>query len=269
MSAKQNRDISIRQPELSPVKAMTLSYSIVSETGLQRSNNEDAVLFYEPEKPWIAQSMGILAAVSDGMGGYSRGEKASSMAIELLKDTYFNSLGSPEELLTKAAIEANNAIANEAIASGTRMGTTCTALVILKDQLCFMHIGDSRCYLFEQGSLRQITNDHTAANELAASGALRSSDQTMLYNPHALTKAMGIEPAITCRADVFSMSNHLMKGDRILLCTDGLFLHIPTDELEAVFQQKLPLKETTDKLVRTVMQRGARDNFSFILIQQE
>lgn len=269
MSANQNRDISIQQNGFPPIKAMTLSYSIVSETGLQRSNNEDAVLFYEPVKPWIAQSMGVLAVVSDGMGGYSRGEKASAMAVELLKTKYFNTVGSPEETLKQAAIEVNNAIVQEAIASGTRMGTTCTAMVFLKDKLYFLHIGDSRCYLFQQNTLKQITTDHTAANEIARSASLRSSDQTMLYNPHALTKAMGIEPSDTCTADVFFTTNNLIKGDRILLCTDGLFLHIQNDELEAIFQQKLSLKETSDKLVKTVMQRGARDNFSFILIEQD
>lgn len=248
---------------------MKLIHAMVSETGLRRSNNEDAVLFYRPEKPWIEQSMGTLAAVSDGMGGYARGEKASSMAIDILQEVYYNGVGSPEETLQKAAVEVNNAIAKEGIASGHRMGTTCTAVAVLKDQLYFMHIGDSRCYFFQDGRLSQKTLDHTAANEMAQSSSLRSSEQTMYFNPHALTKAMGMELTDTCHADVFSIPNTLEKGDVILLCSDGLFLHVKDHELEGILQQKLTLKETTDKLVKMVVQRGAQDNFSFILMKYD
>lgn len=248
---------------------MKLSYTTVSETGLRRSNNEDAVLFYKPEKPWVEQSMGTLAVVSDGMGGYARGEKASAMTIDVLKDFYYNGVGSPEDTLQKAAIEVNNSIAREGIESGQKMGATCTAMVILKDRLCLMHIGDSRAYLLQNGALSQVTTDHTAANEMAQSAGLRNSEQTMLFNPHALTKAMGIELTETCHADVFSISNTLQKGDRIFLCSDGVTLHIKDQGLEEILQQKLPLKEITDKLVKTIMQRGAHDNFSFILMQYE
>lgn len=248
---------------------MKLNFSMVSETGLRRSNNEDAVLFYKPEKPWIEQSMGILAVVSDGMGGYARGEKASAMAVDVLKEFYYNSVGSPEDTLQKAAVEVNNAIAREGIASEQKMGATCTAMVILKDRLCLLHIGDSRGYLFQNGTLSQITTDHTVANEMAQSAKLRNSGQTMLFNPHALTKAMGMELIDSCQADVFSIKNTLEKGDRILLCSDGLFLHVKDHELEEILQQKIPLKDLTDKLVKMVMQRGANDNFSFILMQYE
>lgn len=248
---------------------MKLNYSMVSETGLRRSNNEDAVLFYKPEKPWIEQSMGTLAVVSDGMGGYARGEKASAMAVDVLKDVYYNGVGSPEEKLKKAAVEVNNAIANEGIASGKRMGTTCTAVVVLKDQFYFLHIGDSRCYFFQDGTLSQKTTDHTAANEMAQSASLRSSEQTMYFNPHALTKAMGMELIEICHADVFAVPNTLEKGDRILLCSDGLFLHVKDHELQDILQKNLPLKDTTDMLVKMVTQRGAQDNFSFIIMQYE
>ncbi len=248
---------------------MKLNYSMVSETGLRRSNNEDAVLFYKPEKPWIEQSMGILAVVSDGMGGYARCEKASAMAVDILKDVYYKGVGSPGETLQKAGVEVNNTIAHEGIASEQKMGATCTAMVALKDRLYFLHIGDSRCYIFQNGTLSQVTDDHTVANEMAQSAALRNSEQTMLFNPHALTKAMGMELVDTCQADVFSIDNTLEKGDRIILCSDGLFLHVKDHELEEILQQKLLLKETTDKLVKIVMQRGAQDNFSFIMMQYE
>lgn len=246
---------------------MNLSHMMVSETGLRRTNNEDAVLFLKPDKPWLAQSLGTLAIVSDGMGGYERGEKASAMVVDMISKDYFQGMGQPAEKLSQAAIKANNAVAIEARISSQKMGATCTALVILKDQLHFLHIGDSRGYILLNGELTQMTTDHTAANEMASSGGMRHSDQTMLFNPHALTKAMGVEFSNACQADVISVKNNLEKGDRILLCSDGLYLHVKDAELSTILQQKKPLKDITDQLVKLVLQRGALDNFSFILIE--
>lgn len=248
---------------------MKLNYTMVSETGLRRTNNEDAVLFVKPEKPWIEQSLGILAVVSDGMGGYERGEKASAMVVDLLQKVYYKDVGPPEEKLRRAAINVNNAIAIEGFTSSIKMGATCTATVILDDQIVVLHIGDSRCYLFKNGALQQITQDHTAANEMARSESLNASERTLLFNPHALTKAMGIKFFNSCQADVFPVKNDLVAGDRILLCSDGVFLHIENDELNEILQERQPIKATSNKMVKLILQRGALDNFSFILIEVE
>jgi protein phosphatase len=246
---------------------MHLSHISVSETGLRRSNNEDAVIFVEPEKPWLTQSMGVLAVVSDGMGGYERGEKASAMVVDILNKSYYRELGQPLENLRRAAIEVNNAVAIEAKISGQRMGATCTAVVICDDQLHFMHIGDSRAYIYTGDELHQCTNDHTAANELAHSQGMRHSDQTMIFNPHALTKAMGMKFSNECQADIFSRKNNLQKGDRILLCSDGLYIHVNDEDLRTALNPKKSLKQVTDQLVKWVMKRGALDNFTFLLIE--
>lgn len=248
---------------------MKLVYSMVSETGLRRANNEDAVLFVKPDKPWREQCLGTLAIVSDGMGGYERGEKASAMVVEVLSRDYYQGVGQPAEKLQKAAIKANNTLALEAISSSRRMGATCTALAILEDYLHFLHIGDSRAYILKNGELTQMTNDHTGANEMAHSAAMRHSENTVLFNPHALTRAMGVEVSATCAADQFSVKNNLTPGDRILLCSDGLLLHIGDEELRLILQQKKPQKEITDQMVKLILQRGAMDNFSFILIEYE
>ena len=246
---------------------MKLSHVMVSETGLKRTNNEDAVAFVVPDKPWIARSMGALAVVSDGMGGYERGEKASAMVVEHLSKTYFKEVGQPEEKLRQAAIQVNNAVVMEGAASSQKMGATCTAIAILPDVLYLMHIGDSRCYIFQNANLTQVTNDHTAANEMAQSVSLRNSEQTLLFNPHALTKAMGIKLSSGCQADVFSLKNTLQSGDRIVLCSDGVYLHMSDAELRDLLLQRLSLKETSDKLVKTILKRGAQDNFSFIIVE--
>lgn len=248
---------------------MKLVHTMVSETGLRRTNNEDAALFIKPDKPWLAQSLGTLSVVSDGMGGYERGEKASAMVVDILSKEYFNGMGQPAEKLREAAINVNNAVALEGMASAQKMGATCTALVILEDQLHFMHIGDSRGYILKSGVLTQMTSDHTAANEYAHSDHLNKNENKLINNPHALTKAMGVAYSNTCQADVFSVVNNLQKGDKIILCSDGLYLHINDSELKEILQQKTTLKDITDQLVKIVLRRGAMDNFSFILMEYE
>lgn len=248
---------------------MKLVHSMVSETGLQRQNNEDAVLFLIPDKPWIERCLGTLAIVSDGIGGYQRGEKASAMIVETVSKYYFKEAGQPAERLRQAAINANNSVAIEGMASSIKMGATCTALAILEDELYFLHIGDSRAYILYNGELSQMTTDHTVANEMMSSASIRHSDQTMLFNPNALTKAMGVEASKSCQADVFSVKNTLDKDDRIFLCSDGVHGHIKDMELSSLLQQKKTLKDISDQLVKLVLQRGAKDNFSFILIGYE
>lgn len=223
-------------------------------------------MFVKPDKPWLAQSLGVLAVVSDGMGGLDRGEKASALVIDTLSKAYYRGPGSPAEKLREATVEANNAVAIEAKISSKKMGATCTALVICEDLLHFAHIGDSRAYILKGQEFTRCTTDHTAANEMALSGGMRHSDQTMLFNPHALTKAMGTAFSNTCRADIFSVRNDLQKGDRILLCSDGLYLHVSDEEMGEALRQKKPLKAVTDGLVKLVLKRGALDNFSFIII---
>lgn len=248
---------------------MKLVHSMVSETGLRRSNNEDAILFMTPDKPWLEQCLGSLAIVSDGIGGYERGEKASAMVVETLSQQYFQEAGQPAERLRDAAIKANNTVAIEGMASSIRMGATCTAVAILKDELFFLHVGDSRAYVLQDNELTQVTLDHTLANEMAGHASVRHSEQTMLFNPNALTRAMGVEATKGCHADIFSMKNTLEKDDKILLCSDGVHGHIKDNELAALLQQKKPLKEITDQMVKLVLQRGATDNFSFIIIGYE
>ena len=248
---------------------MKLVHSIVSETGSQRLNNEDAVLFMTPDKPWIEQCLGSLAIVSDGIGGYEKGEKASAMVVETLSKHYFKDAGQPADRLREAAIKANNSVALEARASSIRMGATCTAVAILEDALFFLHVGDSRAYILQGSELSQVTLDHTLANEMAGSASVRHSEQTMLFNPNALTRAMGVEATKGSHADIFSVKNTLEKGDKILLCSDGVHGHITDPELRNILMQQKSQKEITDQMVKLILQRGAKDNFSFILIGYE
>lgn len=246
---------------------MNFDYVAVSETGLKRSNNEDTVGVYIPDKPWLAQSMGYLAIVSDGMGGYAQGERASSLIVQLLPEKYYHSVGNPLTSLRQAAIIANNAVAEESLTNGEKMGATCTAVAIIQHALYVLHIGDSRCYTLINKKLEQITTDHTVIGEMSANGHLISPEITRAFNPHALTRAMGMQMVTQMNADVFSLNPSLNQKDKLFLCTDGVYLHLTDDEIKSILLKGESLEQIKNEIVRKVMKRGARDNFSFIIIE--
>jgi serine/threonine protein phosphatase PrpC len=248
---------------------VNLDFSIISETGMRRSNNEDAVLFVKPPKPWTEQAMGCLAIVADGMGGHSRGERASLLASEILPREYYKKISQPISALKRAAIVANNAIAQEGLLEKRGMGTTCTAAAIIGNKVYLMHIGDSRCYLYKKGKLSLLTQDHTLENQTNSGESSNDNADINLMNKHVLTKSLGVEEVIDCPAEVFLLDETFEVGDKLILCTDGLYGHISDYELQKTLEESKSIKEVSRKWIKTVLTRGAHDNFSFILIEKK
>lgn len=237
---------------------MKLNHIIVNETGMKRTNNEDAVLFIKPNRPWIRQAMGFLAIIADGMGGHAKGEKASRLATEIISAEYYSHIDHPDNALKNACLLANNTISKEGKLIHQSIGTTCTTVVITSKSLHFLHIGDSRAYLLENKRLTQLTEDHTLAN--------KTKNQN--YGKNILTKSLGAEFQKTCPAEVFKIDKSLSKGDRILLCTDGLYSYITHKEMETTLSE-LSLEDVSRQWVKWVLNRGASDNFSFIILEKE
>jgi len=134
----------------------------LTDTGRQREANEDSYFSRAP-----------LFAVADGMGGAQAGEVASRMAVEAFERAD-ESGAAPEELLRRTAQEANREIFDLAQGDSSRsgMGTTLTAALLHGDEISFGHVGDSRAYVFREGRLKQITNDHSLVEELRRQGKL-------------------------------------------------------------------------------------------------
>lgn len=243
---------------------MKLDYILVSETGMRRSNNEDAILFLKPDKPWIEQAMGSLAIIADGMGGHSKGEKASLLATEIIAQEYYKKITHPLTGLKNASLKANNAIAREGNSFKNGMGTTCTATAIIDEKVFIMHIGDSRCYHIKKDKLRLITRDHTVENELA-----ENDNDSMFHNKHILTKSLGSDVLNESPADVFVLEDSFEINDKIFLCTDGVNGHISDFEIQKFFEESKTIKDVSKKIIKTVLNRGAFDNFSFIIVHRK
>jgi len=232
----------------------------VNETGMKRTNNEDAVFFSNPIKPWVKQAMGSLAIVADGMGGHAKGEKASKLAVEIISNEFYRKILPPEEALEKACLIANNAIAKEGLMVNQSIGTTCTAIAITIKDLYLLHIGDSRAYLLRNRKLTQLTKDHTIISEIPNYFGSKKVTKNLL------TRSLGVETAKVCPAEITKLTGKLNKNDRIVLCTDGLYAYISDAEMEVALNE-MTLQQISQHWVKQVLRKGASDNFSFIILE--
>jgi protein phosphatase len=222
------------------------------DIGRVRDNNEDAVVCDER-----------LAVVADGMGGHPGGEVASAVAVALVQAVF---TGRSLDELEAGVRAANRAIWDRADGSGELegMGTTICAVGLTEDgSLAVVNVGDSRAYMLRDGSLRQLTHDHSVTAELVERGEL--SEQEALDHPHhgVLTRALGVGPDV----EPDSAAYPAVEGDRILVCTDGLINEVPDDEIASVMAATKDVQVTTDALVELALSRSGRDNVSVVIAE--
>ena len=228
-----------------------------TDTGLVRQSNQDAV--------YVDDS---LAIVADGMGGHAAGEVASEMTIELLRAGFVED--QTVEGLYNAINAANITVLNDARENPSHfgMGTTVIALGLTVDDdgvrsptLC--HVGDSRAYQLRDGALRQLTDDHSVAEEWVRMGRLTPEEAAVHPRRHQLTRGVGVEETIA--VDVMSL--HALAGDRLLLCSDGLSNELDSDTLARLSSEPFTLEEAVVQLVEAAKVAGGRDNITAVLLE--
>lgn len=238
----------------------------VTDTGHARQHNEDAVRFVRPADETTRQNMGFLAIVADGMGGHASGEVASSIAVEVISEEYYRHYKKPVRALKKAFETANDVIWNRASADIKLkgMGTTCTAVALVNSHIYVSHIGDSRAYLLKKGELIQLSDDHTYVQELLSAGKITPFEAENHPDGNVLTKSLGT--AKKRPPDVFLSSHLFEEGDRLLLCSDGLYEYFSKQELAGHLAGG-DLGGISQRLSASVLDRGAHDNFSMLLLE--
>jgi protein phosphatase len=211
-----------------------------------------------------------LFVVADGMGGHLAGEIASEMAVDRLESRLQPGATSTLDDLVAAIIEANIEIYNGSIDNPDQagMGTTVTSIAVVTDPhdgevFGVANVGDSRGYVLRHGRLRQITVDHSFVQELVAEGAITRAEARTHPRRNIVTRALGIEPAV--RVDSWTMP--IIRGDRFVLCSDGLVDEI-TDE--AITEVLLAHPDDPDAaaqgLVDAANEAGGRDNITIVIV---
>jgi PPM family protein phosphatase len=225
-----------------------LRYGACSEIGLVREVNEDSMLHDPP-----------LFAVADGMGGHLAGDVASQMAIEQLVAEYRAS-----DSISGAVRHANRAIFRAAQSDPelSGMGTTITAMIAGEDSAQIVHVGDSRAYLLRNGDLSRITQDHTVVGRLVQQGRIAPEDADRHPQRSYLERALGVDPDV--EVDVYVLDTS--AGDRILLCSDGLFGMIDDDVILAVLDREKDPQRAAERLCEEAVEAGGADNVTTVVI---
>ena len=229
---------------------------VLSDIGKHREKNEDGYLATSP-----------VFAVADGMGGHLAGEVASSVALETIKRSLADIPDAKHmsRRLTQSIEEANAAVFRRAEAEEKKrgMGTTLTVSVLLGNRFHVGHVGDSRAYLFRDGKLKQITEDHSWVAEMVKKGTLSPEQAETHPQRSILTRALGIGRAVHIDTSVLEVR----PGDKILLCTDGLTGMLSDRQIEKIMNKPLDPQGTCQELVNAANQAGGHDNITTVVIE--
>jgi serine/threonine protein phosphatase PrpC len=266
--------------------AIKFIFGAASDRGSVRERNEDYYGIFVPETNALVRSLGVLAIVADGMGGHLSGEAASKKSVEVVGQVYFEGTGasvkerghggelhesrsplsaSAVNRLRWAFLEANRQVF-ETVGEGHNgmAGTTCTAIVLLPEAIHIAHAGDSRAYLIRGGAISQLTEDHSVVGEMVRKGMLSKEEAVRHPHRNVITKAVGLRGNLD--VDV-QESIPIETGDRILICSDGLFAMLGEDEIAEIGAKGTPEK-ACQKLVKRAKDEGGIDNITVIIAEK-
>lgn len=235
-----------------------------TDTGLVRSSNQDYC------RTGLLNDGTVWAIVCDGMGGANGGSTASRIATDTIAEQiaelyddekYRNDI---EKLVSTAIEIANQRVygISQNVYSLYGMGTTVVAVVVRDEKVHIVHAGDSRAYLYENGSVRQITKDHSMVQELVDIGQITPEQAQNHPNKNIITRALGT------RANLRTDYNYagFSKGSVLIMCTDGLSNYITEDSL-AEFIQRYEGDELAEKLIEQAKKMGGSDNITVVVIE--
>jgi PPM family protein phosphatase len=255
-----------------PYDDFRLRCSARTNRGRVRQNNEDSIHLW-------ADTRYALAVVADGMGGAVAGEKASRIAIETVQgEMLTGAYQTPDayrdvdelhlaDKLQDVVLRANQNIVARALATPELkgMGTTLTMAFARYTDVVLAHVGDSRAYLIDGHTqeISQITTDHSFVQALVEAGHITAAEADDHPMKNVLYRALGQADEL----DVDVIPDVLLNdGDRLVLCSDGLTLHLSADEIAEIAAEHDDPDTIVDQLIETANERGGRDNISVIVM---
>jgi PPM family protein phosphatase len=273
-----------------PPRPLTVKAFGITDRGKVRPTNEDQFLIAEltkamrvwqtslPEpKVQVGEEHAHLFLVADGMGGHRAGERASALAVVAIEQFTLNTFkwffGSNDSEAQKvlaqfqsALSQADARILEEAAEHPelSGMGTTVTMAFHLGAQLCVVHVGDSRAYVYRDGELHQLTRDHTVTADMVRSGTLRPDQVAGHRLRHVITNVVGgQELGVTVEARAFEVQ----AGDRLLLCSDGLTEMVTNEAIAATLDAEPAPESAAKKLLAQANDGGAPDNITLLIVR--
>jgi len=261
---------------------MQIAATGITDVGLKRDRNEDAFLINDELQLYV---------VADGMGGHAGGEYASGLAVNTVEEilsgmelpTHYShgehagrtvdGLGAGEDPVEIVKLRLNEAVR----LAGLRihdwasshpeylgMGTTVVALLVHEGNAYFAHVGDSRIYRIRDGSIEQVTEDHSLVAQSIREGLLTEEQAKFHRMRNVITRALGFDREVEVDVQVQAV----LRGDRFLLCSDGLSGKLDDREMLQIIERH-PLHEANRQLVGLACARGGEDNITTIVVRVE
>ncbi len=232
--------------------------NVVSKThiGNVRASNQDALLLQDGK--WG------LYGVADGMGGHNGGDIASQMAV-LMLGRLLEGQAPGEDALVKGFHEVNRLIYEEQEKDPTLsgMGTTLTVLWEDEKEILLGHIGDSRAYLLRSGQITQVSEDHSMVAQMVRDGAI-TEEQAMVHPyRNVITQAVG---TATDGLDVYLKRLEKQRGDKYLVCSDGLYEYVNKEEMQKIMMHYSP-EDAVELMIEKALEGGGKDNVTVLIAE--
>lgn len=231
----------------------------------RRAENDDQVAHVLPEDEQVLSQKGALFIVADGMAGHNAAITASQLAVDTIREVYYQDPSDdPVAALVHAIQSAHQQIQQKAAQDEAMkdMGTTAVAAVLRGDTLYGANVGDSRAYVVRNGQARQLSVDHSVVAEKVRKGEITDEEARTHPERNKIYRCLGYQEI--AEADTFT--EPVQNGDYIVLCTDGLTYRVYDREIAATVEQYGP-EESTALLIAMANERGGDDNVSALVVR--
>jgi serine/threonine protein phosphatase PrpC len=244
----------------------------MTDVGMVRELNEDIVMAVEYHRDsQVEPAERYLYVVCDGMGGAEAGELAAAIAVTTIRNYIESSIGSAPgedlgQLLRLALEEANSKIIEyqSAHPEARGMGSTAVGLLVIPPRAAVAWVGDSRAYMLENGESRQVTKDHSLVQRLVEIGQITAEEARYHEHKNVITRSLGARASGPAGAEAVEF--RLKRGDRLMLCSDGLVAHVDDAKIGELLRRHTDPLAATRELVVAANAGGGTDNVSVIVV---
>jgi len=269
-----------------------MNFHAKTDVGKKYETNEDYFILPAAKKKIGFNKLGHLFLLCDGMGGVNAGEVASNLTANwIFKDYYkLDSKGysfqklikkirqifiseDREDNISQIASRMKNIIEevnariyylSQKHEEYTNMGTTLVSSLIIKNRIIIHSVGDSRCYRFREGNLKQLTEDQSEVWKLYKIGAITKDEIRSHPRNNIITSAIGTEPSVKINEYIYEA----IKNDIYLMCSDGLSDMISDEEINNILSTSISLENKSENLIHSANEAGGKDNITVILISK-
>jgi protein phosphatase len=254
---------------------MRIEIGAQTDIGRRKKKNEDSYGVFRDDAPDLTFFReGALLCVADGLGGHVAGHIASKLAVSFMKDLLrqppppTDEAGNCDPLpaIKAGILRANESIYNDnkaqnLLESKRPMGTTLLTTLVTPRKVYIGNVGDSRCYHIRYGEIIEKTEDHSWVDEQVKAGLMSKAEAESDQRRNVVTRSIGTHPEVEIDTYVW----HVVPGDSLLLCSDGLVNMVKDAEINKLFHRRRSSAEIAQRLVNMANENGGLDNITVVV----